>query len=306
MILMNNFKFFSTFCFLFLAASFVAQPTFIEKEKELAYHADVMVNAAEARHRVMAMEKFNILFGEALALSDSYKFPFDSLKWISKKSPKDNSFRIFTWEVKVSDSDVKNFGVLQKNDGTIFVLTDDIDNAENLAEEEFSHENWIGALYYNLMEGTTTSGQPYYLLFGVNRWNKYENVKLIDVLFFSKEGKPYFGLPIFKDNTNADEVKIFNRLAFKYAADAQVSLNYNPGMEMIMVDHLIRKMSRIQGQGETLVPDGTYVGYSYKNGYWNKIDKIATEIMDTAPRPKPVLDERKGMNLNGDQIKKSK
>ena len=74
----------------------------------------------------------------------------------------------------------------------------------------------------------------------------------------------------------------------------------------IMVDHLIRKMSRIQGQGETLVPDGTYVGYSYKNGYWNKIDKIATEIMDTAPRPKPVLDERKGMNLNGDQIKKSK
>ena len=303
---MNSFKIFVGFYFLFVSAFVFGQPVLVEKEKELAYHADVMVNATVSRHRVMAMEKFNTLFGEALAINNSYKFAFDSLKWISKKFPKDNSFRIFTWEVKVSDSDVKNFGILQKNDGTIFVLTDDIDNADDLAGGEFSHENWIGALYYNLMEGTTASGQPYYLLFGVNRWSKYENVKLIDVLFFSKEGKPYFGLPLFKDKTNADEEKIVNRLAFKYSADAQVSLNYNPGMEMIMVDHLIRKMSRIQGQGETLVPDGTYVGYSYKNGYWNKIDKIATEVMDTAPRPKPVLDERKGMNLNGDQVKKSK
>jgi hypothetical protein len=86
---------------------------------------------------------------------------------------------------------------------------------------------------------------------------------------------------------------------FRYAADAQMTVNYNPGMEMIVVDNLIKKMSRIPGQGETLVPDGSYVGYELKEGYWTRIEKIATQIMDEAPRPKPVLDQRKGKKING-------
>ncbi len=276
-------------------------------EKELAFHADVMVNAAEADHRVLAMDRFNALFRDILAQGGSFNYPFDKLKWISKKAPDDLSFRIFTWECNVGESGVKNFGIIQKKDGSIYELKDGFDTAENISEEEFGHENWLGAIYYQIMEGKTNSGEKYYLLFGMNKWSKYENVKIIDVLFFSKEGLPYFGMPIFKDETKvSSEPKLFHRLAFKYAADAQMTVNYNPGMEMIMVDNLIRRMSRMPGHGETLVPDGSYVGYQLKNGYWYKIDKIATEVMETAPRPKPILDERQGKNLNGNQIKKSK
>lgn len=291
----------------FLAVAFIiinssmvfSQPTLIDKEKELAYHADVMVNAAEHRHRVMAMESFNTLFYGALAIPGSFDFSFDSLKWISKKIPTDKSFKIYSWEVKVSDQEHKYFGVLQKRDGTMYILKDNFKNAESIVDEEFSYDNWIGALYYNIMEEQTSNGQKYYLLFGLNKWNKFENVKLIDVLFFTAEGVPYFGLPVFKKKTDGQPDEIYHRLAFKYASDAQMTLNYNPGMEMIMVDNLIRKMSRIEGQGETLVPDGSYVGYQLKGGYWNRIDKIATEIMDSAPRPKPILDARKGKSING-------
>lgn len=306
-ILMKVINLFLGILLCFLNFSTHGQSSFDVLEKELAFHADVMVNAAEADHRILGMDRFNALFRDVLAQDGSYTYSFDKLRWISKKSPDDQSFRIFTWECNVGEGDVKNFGIIQKKDGTIYELKDGFDTAENISEEEFGHENWLGAIYYQIMEGKTQNNEKYYLLFGMKKWSKFENVKLLDVLFFSKEGRPYFGMPIFKDETNKNsEPKLFHRLAFKYAADAQMTVNYNPGMEMIMVDNLIRRMSRMPGHGETLVPDGSYVGYQYKNGYWNKIDKIATEVMDSAPRPKPILDERKGKNLNGSQIKKSK
>ncbi len=286
-------------CFFIFLISNIYSQSLQEMEIEMAYHADVMVNASTPRHRTKAMDQFNTLFAQALAKEASFDFPFDSLKWISKKYPADMSFKIYTWEVKVADDEVKYFGVIQKKDGTTFTLKDDFKNAEGLADEEYSHENWLGALYYNIMESTTKSGQKYYLLYGLNKWSKYENVKLIDVLFFSKDGLPYFGLPVFKKKVKDQNDEIYNRLAFKYASDAQMTLNYNPGMQMIMVDNLIRKMSRLPGQPETLVPDGSYVGYSLEDGYWNRIDKIATEVMDTAPRPKPMLDARKNKNIIG-------
>jgi len=291
--------FFKILIFFVFIGSTTAQFDFVNTESELAFHCDVMANAAENRHRIVAMEKFNKHFYQALAEKGSFLYPFDSLKWISKKITEDKSFRIFTWEVKVAEGEVQYFGVLQTANDKIFIFKDQFKNAEGLAEEEFSHENWLGAVYYNLMEIKPAKGEKYYLLFGVNRWNRYENVKLVDVLFFTKEGIPYFGKPVFKRTEKDKSVVVSNRLVFKYAADGIMTVNYNPGMEMIVFDNLIVKMSRIPGQGETLVPDGSYVGYVWENDIWNRIDKIATEVMDEAPRPQPILDKRKGKKIFG-------
>ncbi|MGB4841187.1 MAG: hypothetical protein WBP08_19415 [Saprospiraceae bacterium] len=276
------------------------QAGFKATESDLAYYSDVMVSASEGKHRAIAMEKFNELFIKTLNQKGAYQYPFDSLKWISKKSPDDKSFRIFTWEVEVADGDYKYFGALQNADNKLFILQDNFKNTEGgLKDEEFNQESWLGALYYNLMDCHTTKGEKYYLLFGINRWNKFENIKLVDVLFFTNEGVPYFGKPVFHTKVNGEKNDVFYRLVFKYASDAQMTLNYNPGMEMIVLDNLVKKMSRIPGQGETLVPDGSYIGYEMKDGNWIRIDKIATQIMDEAPRPVPVLDKRKGKKING-------
>lgn len=280
----------------------LSQASFVEIENDLAYHADVMSNATLPKHRVSAMNKFNQLFEMAIQSDNSFDYPFESLEWISKKMPEDKSFKLYTWEVQGEKGAYKYFGWIQTKSGQLFKLNDDFKNAESLAEEEFTHENWLGSLYYNLMEGKTSKGQKYYLLFGLNRFSTFENVKLIDVLFFSKEGVPYFGLPIFAKTESAEEqAQFLNRLVYKYASDAHMSLNYNPGMEMIMVDNLVRKMSRIPGQSESMVPDGSYVGYQLNNGTWSKVEKIATEVMDEAPRPKPILDQRKNNTINGSQ-----
>lgn len=284
--------------------SLIGQTTLAEIENDLAFHADVMTNATVPKHRISAMKNFNQLFEKAINTPGAFDYPFDSLKWISKKIPDDQSFKLYTWEVQAEKGDYKYFGWIHTKTGQIYQLNDDFKNAEGLADEEFTHQNWLGALYYNLMAGETTKGQKYYLLFGLNRYSSFENVKLIDVLFFSREGKPYFGLPIFAKNESGSEpTQYLNRLVYKYASDAHMSLNYNPGMEMIMVDNLVRKMSRMPGQTESMVPDGSYVGYQLDKGIWNKVEKIATEVMDEAPRPKPILDQRKNNTIDGSQKK---
>ncbi len=281
--------------------SVYGQETLSSMERELAFHADVMTNATEPEHRLRAMEQFNTLFIQAIAMQGAYSYGFDKVKWISRKMPADKSFKLYTWEVDAGDGGFRYFGVIQSQSGQIFNLKDHFKAAESLVDEEFDADQWLGAVYYELMEGITDKGQKYYLLFGVNRWNAYENIKLIDVLFFTDEGQPYFGLPVFRIKNAGASDSYLNRLVFKYASDARMTVNYNPGMQMIMVDNLIRKMSRIPGQGETMVPDGTYVGYELKNGYWQRIDQIAVTPMDTAPRPKPILDSRKNRDIQGKQ-----
>lgn len=269
-------------------------------EIQLAFHCDVMVNASESRHRLQAMENFNRDFFQALQKEQSFQYSFDSLKWISKMAPEDQSFRVFTWEVKVSDDEFRYFGVLQTRTGKTAWLTDRFEESEDRADSEFLPEQWQGCMYYNLLtQRGDQKGEPYYLLFGMRRSGRYENVKIVDPLFFTQEGDVYFGKPVFRKSSPKGENQVFHRLLFSYSSDAKVTVNFNPGMNMIMADHLIERVSRVSGQVKTMVPDGSYIGFESKNGYWNYIDKIATEVMETAPRPKPVLDERKGKKIFG-------
>jgi hypothetical protein len=262
------------------------QSHFSDAESQLAFDCDVMVNASEPKHRIQSAERFTKGFIQLLKQPHSYTYNFDGLRWISKKEPADHSFRIFTWEVDAEKGEAQYYGVIQTSDEKLFVLTDNFKNAEGgIKEEEFSAENWLGALYYNLMEQSTSKGEKYYLLFGIHKWDKFENVKIADILFFTKEGVPYFGKSVFNSTLSGQGAELSNRLVFKYASDAQLTFNFNPGLQMIVVDNLVKKMGRIPGQGETLVPDGSYIGYELKGDYWVRTDKIAIEEPDAPPLP---------------------
>lgn len=291
--------------FFFVFAARTQNPD-VKVLEQLVYHADVMTHAQESKHRLYSMNLFNEVFIRLLNQNNSFNYPFDELKWISKMTPEDMSFRLFTWEVVVSENEYRYFGVLQKSDGTLFELTDDFAHAEDLLTEEFGHNNWLGAFYYNMMEMPSDKHEKYYLVFGLNKWNAGENVKIADVLFFSHEGVPYFGKPVFKWSESGMQDVFHNRILTKYASDAQVSLNYNPGMDMIITDHLVRRMSRIPEQAETMVPDGSYIAYKYKDDYWNRIDQLENEILDSAPRPVPVLDDRQDKTIIGREKVKRK
>ncbi|MBT8189180.1 MAG: hypothetical protein KJO29_02030, partial [Bacteroidia bacterium] len=76
---------------------------------------------------------------------------------------------------------------------------------------------------------------------------------------------------------------------------ATLQLNYNPGLKLIIHDHLIQRIGRIPGQGPVFLPDGTYEGYEFIEGIWMYREKIYDHTYDAAPRPKPVLGNKKDL-----------
>lgn len=284
-------KYLCLFVSLLVSINLLGQHDFKKTEEELTFHADVMVNAMKPAHRINAFDNFSKLFVQTLKTSGSLNHPFDSLVWVSKKEPRDKSFRIFTWFLKETDDLYKYAGVIQMADGTCHVLTDKLKEMDEW-EYGFSDVNdWMGALYYNMMESEDKAGK-YYLLFGLHQWNKDENVKLVDVLNIDKEGEITFGREVFRKENGAERPTFKTRLVLKYAAETFMNLNYNPGLGMIVHDNLIPRFSKPGEKAMVLVPDGSLIGYNWDKKYWNYVDKIYTQILDEAPRPNPILDKQ--------------
>jgi len=157
-------------------------------------------------------------------------------------------------------------------------------------------------LYYNI-HTVTKNGQNLYVLFGYNAHKNYEHRKIVDVLSFDSD-TPVFGSEIFKKQEPGERGVIKNRIILDYSSDANATMNYNPGLDMIVFDHLIPRIGRIPGQGPTMLPDGSYVGYKWDGEYFNYVDKIYHQTQDTPPMPKPVLGkDKKDQNIFGKKKK---
>ena len=170
-------------------------------------------------------------------------------------------------------------------DGSIIEWKDHTGTITDLEYETFDPSYWYGALYYNL-EYFEQGGESYFLLYGFSQLDEFTRRKVLDVL----------GKGIFEKSRGEGRPDIKNRLELQYSADAGVTLNYNPEMNLLIFDHLAAQAGRLPGQGIALYPDGTYEGYEWKNGKWVYKEKIFDTILEEAPRPKPVLgNKQKGL-----------
>lgn len=297
-----KFVFLSFFTF-WISAGFCQQS--VDEENNLLFYADVMNNASVARHRVMAHDSFETIFLRMLEKKSGFEQSFDSLKWVSKLYPEDKSFRIFTWILDKGEGEYVHNGILQHKNGKVFVLTDKLKEEEDWEFSIHEANNWMGAMYYQIKQQEDKDG-PYYILFGLHRYSGMENVKLAEVLYFDKNDIPVFGKEVFsRENKDARDV-VKTRLVLKYRSTSYVGLHFNEGMNMIVHDYLIPDMMSPSVGGVTLVSDGSLVGYEFKKGKWHYIDKIYTQILDEAPRPNPVLDQRGSSDLFGKPKKQKK
>lgn len=278
---------------------FAQEPSTLDN---LKFYADIIANAGNSIHKERANQNFAVLFDKWINSEEYNTKDLENIQWLSVKNPADTSFTLITWQLEMDENVNKYFGYLVK-DGSVFELKN-IEFTDDLEYDVLSHENWAGALYYNI-HTVQRNDKNYYILFGYNGFKNYQHRKLADVLTFDS-GKPVFGSEMFKKQDAGERGVIKNRLILDYSSDANVTLNFNPAMNMIVYDHLIPRMGRIPGQGPTMLPDGSYVGYEWDGEYFNYIDKIYHQTLDEAPFPKPVLgEENKNKNIFGKK-KKSK
>ena len=268
-----------------------AVASLIQMEKALKEKSMAIMTDTVQENRVQAAKDFIPQLVEALQTENSFQYPFDSLQTISIQYPTDSSFRVFTWQLYVDIEDYRYFGAIQMNEPQLklYPLTDGSEDVMDPEYDILDTESWYGAVYYNLVDFQTPEGTQY-LLFGFDGYRFFDKRKIVDVLRF-REGKPVFGSPVFATIEEGHNPITQNRLVREYFAGSSIKCNFDPELNLIITDHM-STMKRPDGKGLSLIPDGTYEGYVYKEGLWVYEEKLFHEMLDEAPRPKPVLDGR--------------
>ena len=127
-------------------------------EDSMVLDAFLVVNDTIAERRFLATRNLILHLKEALRPDYSFKYPFERLNSVSIQYAPDNSFRIFTWQLPISNTEYRYFGAIQMNtkEVQLIPLSDRSADVENPYMAILEPRNWYGALYYNIKKKCRT------------------------------------------------------------------------------------------------------------------------------------------------------
>lgn len=261
------------------------------REDSMKSYAFDIVNAHQAAERFRADSIFTRMLVRALKEKHSFSYPFDSLQTISRLYAPDSSFRIFTWQLVKDETTFRRHGAIQMKtaDGSLLLypLLDKTELVKDINNAITDNEEWVGALYYKIIQ-TTYEGKNFYTLLGYDENSFRSTKKRIEVLTFSN-GKPVFGGPFFSFEEDSLPRPVQSRFSIEYKKEGNGSIKYDKELGIIIFDHLISENNQPEKK-YTYIPDGDYEGFKWKNGKWVHIDKVFTfKLQDgQAPVERPV------------------
>lgn len=194
----------------------------------------------------------------ALHVQNSFDYPFERLDMISILQAPDKSFRIFSWNIPLSDGSYLYYGSLQfsTSDGTLSLipLLDKTFEITKPEMELLSNDMWYGAQYYDIFP----LGNSYVLLGWKGHTAEYTQ-KVIDILTI-KNNKIEWGKPVFSE----EPTKV--RKLFNYTRQASMYLKYHAEESKIYFDHIVPVNEGVEGNYKYYGPDLSYDAYEIKNG----------------------------------------
>ncbi len=246
------------------------------KEDSLMRFADSMINGTNAMTRFRADSNFVRGLVRALQTKNSFHYPFDSLRTVSKLYAPDSAFRIFTWQLKKDEYVFLQKGAIQMRtaDGSLklYPLFDASMFTSRPMDSVRTRNNWIGAIYYRIVR-KEHNGKAFYTLLGFDDFSIASNKKWLEVLSFNAKGEPVFGGPVISFAEDSVKRPVQSRFSIEYKKEANTVFNYDANLDMIVFDHLISETDEPQKK-ETYIPDGDYEGFKWKNGQWVHVNKV--------------------------------
>ncbi len=266
-----------------------------KKEDSLSILSTKLINAINAEDRFKTDSIFTRMLVRSLKIKNSFYYPFDSLKSISRLYAPDSSFRIFTWQMVVNENIVRQHGAIQMRtkDGSLqlYPLIDKSDVISNQTDTVGNNLGWMGAVYYKIIQKSYNQKQ-YYTLLGYDENNIRSTKKIIEVLSFTNS-EPQFGGQFFSFENDTIVKPTRSRFILEFKKNAGALLHYDADKDMILVDHL-ESESNEPNKKWTLIPDGDYEGFVWKKGKWVHIEKVFTYKTPEGqePVPMPVMDDK--------------
>ena len=274
----------------------------MQKEDSLKEYAAKIIQGINADNRFNADSMFTRILVRSLKTKNSFHYPFDSLQTVSVLYSPDSVFRIFTWQLVINENVIRQHGAIQMKtyDGSLklYPLIDKSDVTTNVQDTIGNNFGWIGAIYYKIIL-KKSSNQNYYTLLGFDENNISSSRKIIEVLSFVND-EPVFGGRYFSYEDDAVFKTSQSRYIMEYKKEAGPRLNYDKELDIIVVEHLVSESNEPKKKW-TLIGDGDYEGFKWKNGKWVHVEKIFNLVTPDgqAPVPNPlrdpsgILDEKK-------------
>ena len=258
--------------------------------------SSLFIRVAEAptdNERYLASEEAVQLLAEALDEEDSEEWKWSLPQYVSELTSPDKLFRIFTWAVVRDNGEFECFGAVQfyNEKEEVYehlLLNDKSEEIMNREESVLAADQWLGAVYQDLIQ-TTASSHTYYTLLG---WNGVDNLterKIIEPVYI-RNGVPQFGAPLFRRMRNQ------RRVVLEYSNDAVVNLRYETQTveevehkrekvkgtnryqtveikkehkeTMIIFDEVEPQIPGMEGLFQYYVPSGTELAYAFVDGKW--------------------------------------
>ncbi len=255
----------------------------LKKEDSLKNVGLKIVQGRDAADRFFADSAFTRIFVRALRTKNSFNHPFDSILNISKLYAPDSSFKIFTWQLMINENTIRQHGAIQMKtaDGSLkaFPLIDRSDITINQTDTIADNNGWQGAVYYKIIQ-KEYKGETFYTLLGFDENNIKSDKKIMDVLQFVN-GKPVFGNKMFVMENSNELQKQMARYILEYKKEAAARLTFDEDLGAVVFDELTSE-SNTPNKKWTLVPDGEYNGFLWKNGKW----VMTTNLFAGAPPKK--------------------
>ncbi|HEY4337017.1 MAG TPA: hypothetical protein VGM89_14000 [Puia sp.] len=304
----NIFPLLAVVCLLGRSLPVAAQPLSAAQEREFAKREDSLkgfafkiVNDSLPAGRFRADSQFVRSLVRSLKIPNSFEYPFDSLETISRLYAPDSSFRILTWQFKKDDYMFLQEGAIQMRtaDGSLklFPLFDVSMFTERAMDSVRTNRNWIGAIYYRIIE-KSWQGKNYYTLLGFDDFSQSSNKKWMEVLTFGSDGAPRFGGPFFSYMEDSIRKPTQFRFNIEYKKEAGTRFNYDSELGMVVYDHLVPEGDEPKKK-DTYVPDGDFEAFQWKEGKWVHVQRslFNFKLKDGQfPQEAKLLDEQGKVN----------
>ncbi len=275
-------------------------------DDSLQDYGDKMLDEQLATDRLRADSMFTRLLVKALRVPNSFYFQFDSMQMAPVLYPADSSFRIITWHIPMNDDGYRQKGAIQMNtsDGSLklFPLFDISDYSDDLLDSIRGTQNWVGAVYYKIIEHAV-GNQKVYTLLGYDENSDLTSRKWIDILRFDQQGEPRWGGDFFLVKNDSIFPPGSKRYLVEYKKEGRAHVNYDEEDSLIVMDHLVSETGEPEKR-YTLIPGGDYEAFKWENDHWTFIDKLYMQNAGDGNEPKPMTILDDNGNANEDALMK--
>jgi len=261
----------------------------------LKFARQYVLSAEDTEERIVRNDSLRKAVIQFLDQSKSFDYKCDSVPFLGDLHSPDNAFRIITWNLPLDEGRFKYFAFVQTNKGDYTELIDQNEKLDRKPEfKALKYNNWLGALYYEIIPFNIKK-QKYYVLLGWDGKTNMSNRKIIEVMYFDNKQKPRFGKDVFKESK-------FNkrRVILEYTEDAYVSLRYHPEKKWIVFNHLMPMKPELEGVYEFYRPDMSFDAYELMKNGWELLEDVDIRQEKTN---KPYIDPRKSRKLEPVKIK---